>query len=41
MNESEFVHILDRSAVEKFTEPTDYFGDSGAPADRVLAGRQN
>jgi 3-carboxy-cis,cis-muconate cycloisomerase len=38
-NDPEIVQILDRSAIERLMEPTNYLGNSGAMVDRVLAGR--
>jgi adenylosuccinate lyase len=35
----EIGQILDRTAIEKLLEPTNYLGNSGAMVDRVLAGR--
>lgn len=40
-NDPEIVQILDRSAIERLMEPTNYLGNSGAMVDRVLAGRQD
>jgi hypothetical protein len=31
--------ILDRTAIERLLEPTNYLGNSGAMIDRVLAAR--
>jgi 3-carboxy-cis,cis-muconate cycloisomerase len=38
-NDPEIDQILDRSAIERLIEPTNYLGNSGAMVDRVLAGR--
>ena len=38
-NDPEITQILDRSAIERLMEPTNYLGNSGAMVDRVLAGR--
>jgi adenylosuccinate lyase len=38
-NDPEIVQILDRPAIERLMEPTNYLGNSGAMVDRVLAGR--
>ena len=38
-NDPEIAQILDRTAIERLMEPTNYLGNSGAMVDRVLAGR--
>jgi 3-carboxy-cis,cis-muconate cycloisomerase len=40
-NDPEITQILDRFAVERLMEPTNYLGNSGAMVDRVVAGRGN
>jgi 3-carboxy-cis,cis-muconate cycloisomerase len=35
-NEPEITQILDRRAIERLMEPTNYLGNSGAMGDRVL-----
>jgi 3-carboxy-cis,cis-muconate cycloisomerase len=39
LNHSKIAQILDRPAIERLIEPTNYLGNSGAMVDRVLAGR--
>jgi 3-carboxy-cis,cis-muconate cycloisomerase len=38
-NDPEIAQILDRFAIERLMEPTNYLGNSGAMVDRVVAGR--
>lgn len=38
-NDPDIARILDRKAIERLLEPTNYLGNSGPMVDRVLAGR--
>jgi 3-carboxy-cis,cis-muconate cycloisomerase len=38
-NDPEVAQILDRGAIARLIDPTNYLGNSGAMVDRVLAGK--
>jgi 3-carboxy-cis,cis-muconate cycloisomerase len=38
-NDPEIAQILDRSAIARLIDPTNYLGNSGSIVDRVLAGK--
>jgi 3-carboxy-cis,cis-muconate cycloisomerase len=38
-NDPEIAQILDRLAIARLIDPTNYLGNSGAMVDRVLAGK--